>query len=46
MLFDCIPLIINERFTYQSTDGTDTVAIKSKQSSENLCYTQRPPEFA
>lgn len=30
MLFDCIPLIINESFTYQSTDEKDTVAIKPK----------------
>lgn len=45
MLFDCIPLIINESFTYQNTGAMDAEAIKSKQSLETLCYTQRC-EFA
>lgn len=46
MLFDCIPLIINENFVYQNTDGVDEAAMKSKQSSETLCCTKKLPALA
>lgn len=45
MLFDPVPLITSEIFIYQNTDAVDPEVIKSKQSSETLCHTQRPPEF-
>lgn len=40
-----MPLIISENLAYQNTDVVDDEAIKSKQSSEILCCSQKLPHL-